>query len=118
MSADQRRALMEKALAELHRAGSGYLVFTDADHGDNYAEIDSSLRAEVSHRRWPASKLPGLSAQALGKLDRLGFREAERNLTQSFSGWSLARIARTLESVFLDIYGCEPSFELKVASGK
>lgn len=118
MTADQRRSLMEKALADLHRRGKGYVLFADSSNGDNYAEIDAQMRAEVSHRRWPASKLPPLSAQALGRLDRLGFREAERNLHQSFEGWSLGRIARSLESVFLEVYGCDAAFELKVSAGE
>lgn len=117
MTADQRKTLMEKALADLHRRGRGYVLFADAGHGDNYAEIDMGMRCEVSHRRWPASKLPPLDARALGRLDRLGFREAERNLAQSFEGWALTRISRNLESVFLEVYGCDATFELKVTHG-
>ena len=109
---------MEKALADLHRRGKGYVLFAETNQGDNYAEIDFGMRAEVSHRRWPASKLPPLDAKSLGRLDRLGFREAERNLTQSFEGWSLTRIAKNLESVFVEVYGCDASFELKVTLGE
>ena len=109
--------MMEKALADLHRRGRGYVLFADSAQGDNYVEIDFGMRAEVSHRRWPASKLPPLDARALGRLDRLGFREAERNLVQSFEGWSLSRIAKSLESIFLDVYGCAAGFELKVTHG-
>jgi len=118
VTADQRRAAIEKALAELSRRGSGYVIFADAENGDNYAEVDASMRAEVTHRRWPASKLPELAPAALARLDRLGYRETERNLTQSFNGWALPRIAKNLEQVFVDVYECAASFELKVTQGK
>lgn len=109
---------MEKALAELHRRGKGYVLFADRQNGDNYFEIDSAGRAEATHRRWPASKLPPLSPQALGRLDRLGFREAERNMTQSMEGWAFTRMAKMIETVFLDCYGCPADFELKVSQGE
>ena len=109
---------MEKALAELHRRGKGYVLFADKQNGDNYLEVDAEMRAEATHRRWPASKLPPLSPMELGRLDRLGFRETERNMTQSMQGWALTRMARLIESVFLDCYGCNADFELKVSQGE
>ena len=118
MTADQRQSLIEKTLADLLRRGKGYVVFEDAAHGDNYAEVTSDLRAEVSHRRWPACQLPPLSPDALQRLDRLGFREAERNLARTFEGWSFGRIARHLESVFVEVYGCPAAFDLRVTLGE
>ena len=118
MTGDQRQALIEKSLADLLRRGKGYVVFEDAVHGDNYAEVTSELRVEVSHRRWPACQLPPLSADALRRLDRLGFRESERNLTRTFEGWSFARIARHLESVFVEVYGCPAAFDLRATAGE
>lgn len=118
MTADQRRSAMEKALADLHRRGSGYVLFTELDNGDNYLEVDAEMRAEATHRRWPASKLPPLSPAALARLDRLGFKEAERNLSQSFQGWALGRMARQIEAVFVECYGCGAEFSLHVAHGE
>ena len=117
MTADQRSRAIEKALADLNRRGTGYVVFTDAENGDNYLEIDSAMRAEATHRRWPASKLPPLSPDSLRRLDRLGFREAERNLAQSFEGWAFGRITRHVEQVFVECYGCPADFTLKITHG-
>ena len=118
MTSAQRLTLFEKALAELNRRGKGWVLFEDAANGDNYAEVRADFRAEVSHRRWPACKLPPLSAAALTKLDRLGFREAERNLARDFDGWAFPRIAKHLESVFLDVYECNAEFDLKYTTGE
>ena len=119
MNAAQRLALFEKALAELNRRGSGYVLFEDAAHGDNYAEVAApDFRAEISHRRWPACRLPPLSAQAMQRLDRLGFKETERNPTRDFRGWAFPRIARHLESVFLEVYECAAEFELRYQAGE
>ncbi len=118
MTADQRAALFQKALADLMKRRSGYVLFVDAKNGDNYAEVSSDFRAEVSHRRWPACKLPPLSPAALQKLDRLGFRESERNHSQSFDGWALGRMVKHLESVFVDVYGCPGNFELRIETGE
>jgi hypothetical protein len=118
MTADQRSALMQKGLAELMKRRAGYVLFVDAKNGDNYAEVSSDFRAEVSHRRWPACKLPPLAPSQLTRLDRLGFRDSERNPMQSYEGWSLARMTKNLESVFLEVYGCPADFELTVQSGE
>lgn len=109
--------MFEKALAELNRRGSGWVLFEDAAHGDNYAEIRADFRAEVSHRRWPACKLPPLTPAALTKLDRLGFRETERNPSREFAGWAFPRIAKHLESVFVEVYECSAEFDLKYTTG-
>ena len=118
MTSAQRLAIFEKALAELNRRGKGWVLFEDAAHGDNYAEVRADFRAEVSHRRWPACKLPPLAPAALTKLDRLGFREAERNLAREFEGWAFPRIAKHLETVFLEAYECAPEFDLKYTLGE
>lgn len=118
MTAEQRQSLIEKALADLMRRGTGYVVFEDTAHGDNYAEVTAELRAEVSHRRWPACQLPPLAPEALRKLDRLGFRESERNPTRTFEGWTVGRIAKHLESVFLEVYACPAAFDLRATQGE
>ncbi len=118
MTAAQRLQVFEKALAELNRKGTGYVVFEDAAHGDNYAEIAADFRAEISHRRWPACKLAPLSSLALQRLDRLGFRETERNPTREFRGWAFPRIAKTLEQIFLEVYECPPEFDLRYSAGE
>ena len=118
MTADQRSALLQKGLADLMRKRSGYVLFVDAKNGDNYAEVSADMRVEVSHRRWPACKLPPLSPAALTKLDRLGFRETERNPSQSYEGWSFARMAKNLEAVFLEVYGCPADFDLTAQLGE
>ena len=119
MTSAQRLSLLEKALAELNRRGTGYLLFEDAQNGDNYAEvIASDFRAEISHRRWPACKLPPLTAAALTRLDRLGFKETERNPSRDFRGWAFPRIAKTIEQVFLEVYECGPEFELRYSTGE
>ena len=118
MTAAQRLTLFEKALAELNRRGTGYVLFEDAANGDNYAEVRADFRAEVSHRRWPACKLPPLTAGAMTKLDRLGFRETERNPSREFQGWAFPRVAKTLESVFLEVYECPSEFVLKYSTGE
>ena len=41
MTADQRQALIQRSLADLVRRGSGWVLFVDKDHGDNYVEIGS-----------------------------------------------------------------------------
>lgn len=117
MTSAQRLTLLEKALAELNRRGTGYVLFEDAANGDNYAEVAASFRAEISHRRWPACKLPPLTATALTRLDRLGFRETERNPSRDFGGWAFPRVAKTLEQVFLEVYECAPEFELRYTPG-
>ena len=121
MTADQREAAFGRALTEMMKKRRGWVMFTDAAHGDNYAEVSLNagmdMRAEVSHRRWPASKLPALGPAALQRLDRLGFREAERNLARSYDGWSVARIAKSLEQVFREVYECAADFELAVQTG-
>ena len=108
---------MEKALADLNRRGKGYVLFEDASNGDNYAEVAADFRAEVSHRRWPASKLPPLSGPALSRLDRLGFKETDRNPAKDFAGWAFPRIAKTLEQVFLEVYECGAEFEPRYTAG-
>ena len=117
MTAEQRQKTFEKALAELSRAGSGWVLFAEKSHGDNYVEVDASLHVEVSHRRWPGSKLPALGPAALTKLAALGFREAERNLVGSWAGWAFPRMARQLEAIFLEGYGCAPGFDVEVTRG-
>lgn len=118
MNAAQRLSLFEKALAELSRRGSGYVLFEDAAHGDNYAEVSADFRAEISHRRWPACKLSPLSPAAMQRLDRLGFKETERNPTREFAGWAFPRIAKTLEQIFLEVYECPAEFELRYTAGE
>lgn len=118
MTSAQRLTLFEKALAELNRRGTGYVLFEDAAHGDNYAELTSDFRAEISHRRWPACKLPPLGPNAMQRLDRLGFKESERNPTREFAGWAFPRIAKTLEQVFLEVYECSSEFELRYTAGE
>jgi len=117
LTADQRQKSYEKALAELSRAGAGWVLFADKANGDNYVEVGADLRVEVSHRRWPGSKLPPLGPAALTKLASLGFREAERNLAGSWSGWTFPRMARQLEAIFLEGLGCAPGFDLEVTRG-
>lgn len=118
MTSAQRLTLFEKALAELNRRGTGYVLFEDAANGDNYAEVASDFRAEISHRRWPACKLPPLSPGAMQRLDRLGFKETERNPTREFRGWAFPRIAKTLEQVFLEVYECPGEFDLRYTAGE
>ena len=118
MTSAQRLSLLEKALAELSRRGTGYVLFEDAANGDNYAEVNAAFRAEISHRRWPACKLPPLTAAALLRLDRLGFKETERNPARDFRGWAFPRIAKTLEQVFLEVYECTPELELRYSTGE
>lgn len=117
MTADQRAKLYQQAFADLTKATAGWVVLSDALHGDNYAEIAKDWMVEVSHRRWPGSKLPPLAPAALERLAGLGFRETERNLRQSYEGWSFSRMTRSLESVFLEVYGCPPDFDLALQKG-
>ena len=118
MTPEQRLSLFEKSLADLCRRGKGYVLFVERGNGDNYAEVDAELRAEVSHRRWPACKLPPLAPDAMRRLDRLGYRESERNPARTYVGWGLPRIARSLEAVFLEVYGCSQAFELDCSPGE
>lgn len=118
MTSAQRLTLFEKALAELNRRGTGYVLFEDGANGDNYAEVSFDFRAEISHRRWPASRLPALSGPALARLDRLGFKETERNPARDFRGWAFPRMAKTLEQVFLEVYECGSEFELRYTAGE
>lgn len=117
MTSDQRQKSYEKALAELSRAGKGWVVFADKANGDNYVEVDAELRVEVSHRRWAGSKLPPLGPTALTKLAALGFREAERNLAGSWAGWTFPRMARQLEAIFVEGFACAPAFDVEVTRG-
>ena len=118
MTSAQRLTLIEKALAELNRRGKGYVLFEDAENGDNYAEVIADFRAEISHRRWPACKLPPLTAAAMTRLDRLGFKETERNPARDFRGWAFPRVAKALEQVFLEVYECGAEFDLRYTAGK
>jgi hypothetical protein len=115
MSSQERKALVETALAVLARATAddAFLILAQEGVPENYVQTPDGVYVEVSLRMFD-SKLPCLFGEQIESLRALGFNPGMGHAVRFFDGPEDPALPGAIERVFREVYEAPEDYGLAV----